>query len=155
MGVTGGSGGGLLTNEIVTTIHRFRAAITQRCVSDWAAMWYSSDFALFTPTWFRKPPFEDPRDFAARSPASRLADVTTPLMILHSEEDWRCPIGQGETMFRGLLQQGKTAVMVRFPGESHELSRSGKPSHRVQNQQHIRRWFDHWLQAKPAPEYGV
>jgi dipeptidyl aminopeptidase/acylaminoacyl peptidase len=45
--------------------------------------------------------------------------------------------------------------MVRFPGESHELSRSGAPSHRVQNQQHIRRWFDHWLQGKPAPEYGV
>jgi dipeptidyl aminopeptidase/acylaminoacyl peptidase len=155
MGVTGGSGGGLLTNEIVTTIHRFKAAITQRCVSDWSSMWYSSDFALFTPTWFRKPPFEDPQDFAARSPATRLADVNTPLMILHSEEDWRCPIGQGETMFRGLAVQRKPVVMVRFPGESHELSRSGAPSRRVQNQQHIRRWFDHWLQDKPAPEYGV
>ena len=75
--------------------------------------------------------------------------------MIHSEEDWRCPIGQGETMFRGLLQQGKTAVMVRFPGENHELSRSGAPSHRVQNQQHIRRWFDHWLQGKSAPEYGL
>jgi dipeptidyl aminopeptidase/acylaminoacyl peptidase len=155
MGVTGGSGGGLLTNEIITTIHRFRAAITQRCVSDWASMWASSDFALFTPTWFRKPPFEDPDDFARRSPASRLSTVTTPLMVLHSEEDWRCPIGQGEAMFRGLAVQKKPVVMVRFPGESHELSRSGAPSHRVQNQQHIRRWFDHWLQDKPAPEYGV
>jgi dipeptidyl aminopeptidase/acylaminoacyl peptidase len=46
-------------------------------------------------------------------------------------------------------------VMVRFPGENHELSRSGAPSRRVQNQQHIRRWFDHWLMGKPAPEYGV
>jgi dipeptidyl aminopeptidase/acylaminoacyl peptidase len=58
-------------------------------------------------------------------------------------------------MFRGLLQQGKTTVMVRFPGENHELSRSGAPSHRVQNQQHIRRWFDHWLLGRPAPEYGL
>ncbi len=153
MGVTGGSGGGLLTNEIVTRTDRFRAAITQRCVSDWAAMWYSSDFALFTPTWFRRAPYEDPAEFAERSPASRLANVKTPLMILHSEEDWRCPIGQGETMFRGLVHQRKPVVMVRFPGESHELSRSGVPSRRVQNQQHIRRWFDHWLQDKPAPEY--
>jgi len=118
-------------------------------------MWASSDFALFTPTWFRKPPFEDPEDYARRSPASRLAAVTTPLMVIHSEEDWRCPIGQGEAMFRGLAVQKKPVVMVRFPGESHELSRSGAPSHRVQNQQHIRRWFDHWLQDKPAPEYGV
>jgi dipeptidyl aminopeptidase/acylaminoacyl peptidase len=155
MGVTGGSGGGLLTNEIVTTIHRFKAAITQRCVSDWASMWYSSDFALFTPTWFERAPFEDPADFARRSPASRLSDVKTPLMVIHSEEDWRCPIGQGEAMFRGLAYQKKPVVMVRFPGESHELSRSGAPSHRVDNQRHIRRWFDRWLQDKPAPEYGV
>lgn len=155
MGVTGGSGGGLLTNWIVAKTDRFAAAVTQRCVSDWAAMWYSSDFALFTPTWFRKAPFEDPAEFAGRSPATFLANVKTPLMVIHSEEDWRCPIGQGEAMFRGLKVQGKPVVMVRFPGESHELSRSGVPSRRVQNQQHIRRWFDHWLMGKPAPEYGV
>jgi dipeptidyl aminopeptidase/acylaminoacyl peptidase len=154
MGVTGGSGGGLLTNWIVTKTNRFAAAITQRCVADWASMYYSSDFALFTPTWFRKAPFEDPQEYAERSPATYLANVETPLMVIHSEEDWRCPIGQGETMFRGLLQQRKPTVMVRFPGENHELSRSGVPSRRVQNQQHIRRWFDHWLQDKPAPEYG-
>ena len=155
MGVTGGSGGGLLTNWIVTKTNRFAAAITQRCVADWASMWYSSDFALFTPTWFRKAPFEDPQEFAERSPATYLARIETPLLIIHSEEDWRCPIGQGETMFRGLLKQHKVAVMVRFPGESHDLSRTGTPSRRVQNQQHIRRWFDHWLQDKPAPEYGL
>lgn len=155
MGVTGGSGGGLLTNWIVTQTGRFAAAITQRCVSDWASMYYSSDFALFMPTWFRKAPFQDPREFAERSPSSYLDRVTTPLMVIHAEEDWRCPIGQGETMFRGLLQQGKTTVMVRFPGENHELSRSGVPSRRVQNQQHIRRWFAHWLLGEAAPEYGM
>lgn len=155
MGVTGGSGGGLLTNWIVTRTNRFRAAVTQRCVADWASMYYSSDFALFTPTWFRRPPFEDPREYAGRSPAWDLAKVETPLMVIHSEEDWRTPIAQGEIMFRGLKQLRKPVVMVRFPGESHELSRSGAPSRRVQNQQHIRRWFDRWLKDVPAPEYGV
>jgi acylaminoacyl-peptidase len=76
-------------------------------------------------------------------------------MVIHSEEDWRTPIAQGEMMFRALKHLRKPTVMVRFPGESHELSRSGMPSRRVQNQQHIRRWFDHWLMGKPAPEYGV
>ena len=155
MGVTGGSGGGLLTNWIITRTDRFRAAITQRCVSDWSSMWYSSDFAMFTASWFRQAPFQDPKEFADRSPASFLDRIHTPLMVIHSEEDWRTPIAQGEVMFRGLLKLGKPTVMVRFPGENHELSRSGAPSRRVQNVQHIRRWFDHWLQGKPAPEYGV
>ena len=155
MGVTGGSGGGLLTNWIVCKTNRFAAAITQRCVADWSAMWSTCDFSLFQPFWFRGAPWEDPKDFAERSPVTHLANVETPLMVIHSEEDWRTPIGQGEAMFRGLLYQKKPTVMVRFPGENHELSRSGMPSHRVQNQQHIRRWFDHWLQGKPAAEYGV
>lgn len=155
MGVTGGSGGGLLTNWIVARTNRFRAAVTQRCVSDWASMYYSSDFALFTPSWFRRPPYEDPGEYADRSPVRDLGKIETPLMVIHSEEDWRTPIAQGEVMFRGLKQQRKPVVMVRFPGENHELSRSGAPSRRVQNQQHIRRWFDRWLRDVPAPEYGL
>lgn len=155
MGVTGGSGGGLLTNAIIVQHDRFRAAITQRCVSEWSSMWSSSDFAMFTPVWFRGAPHEVPDEFAAASPAWQLERVNTPLLVLHSEEDWRTPIGQGEIMFRGLKYLRKPVAMVRFPGESHELSRSGTPSRRVQNQQHIRRWFDHWLQGVPAPEYGV
>jgi dipeptidyl aminopeptidase/acylaminoacyl peptidase len=155
MGVTGGSGGGLLTNWIIARDHRFAAAITQRCVSDWAGMFYSCDFAMHQPFWFRGAPWEHPEDFARHSPMHDLARIETPLMVIHSEEDWRTPIAQGEIMFRGLHYQRKPVVMVRFPGENHELSRSGTPSRRVQNQQHIRRWFDHWLQDKPAPEYGV
>jgi dipeptidyl aminopeptidase/acylaminoacyl peptidase len=155
MGVTGGSGGGLLTNWIIAKTHRFAAAITQRCVSDWAGMFYSCDFAMFQPFWFRGAPWEHPDDFAKHSPMNYLTDIQTPLMVIHSEEDWRTPIAQGEVMFRGLLYQKKPVVMVRFPGENHELSRSGMPSRRVQNQQHIRRWFDHFLMDKPAPEYGV
>ncbi len=155
LGVTGGSGGGLLTNWLVVQTPRFKAAATQRCVADWASFYYSADFAMFTPFWFRKPPFEDPEEYRQRSPVAFAERITTPLMVIHSEEDWRTPIGQGEAMFRALKQQRKPTVMIRFPGESHELSRSGTPSRRVQNQEHIRRWFDHWLMGKPAPEYGV
>lgn len=153
LGVTGGSGGGLLTNWIITRTHRFAAAITQRCVADWAAMWASSDFALFSTHWFRKQPFEDPAEYAERSPATFAARIRTPLMVIHSEDDWRTPIHEGEVMFRALLQQRKTAVMVRFPGENHELSRSGMPSRRVQNQHHIRSWFDKYLLGKAVTEY--
>ncbi len=155
MGVTGGSGGGLLTNWIVTRTRRFAAAATQRCVADWATMWYSSDFTLYTQSWFKKAPFEDPQEFQERSPGHFLSKIETPLMVIHSEEDWRTPIGQGEIMFRGLKARRKPTVMIRFPGENHELSRSGTPSRRVQRLEHLVKWFDHWLMGKPAEEYGV
>jgi dipeptidyl aminopeptidase/acylaminoacyl peptidase len=155
LGITGGSGGGLLTNWIITRTPRFAAAITQRCVADWGSMTWSSDFPLFNPFWFRRQAHVDPQEYIDRSPVYGAERITTPLMVIHSEEDWRTPIGQGEAMFRALKVQRKPVVMVRFPGENHELSRSGAPSRRVQNQEHIRRWFDHWLMGRPAPEYGV
>ena len=155
LAVTGGSGGGLLTNWLIAQTDRFGAAVTQRCVADWANFYYSADFAMFTPFWFRGNPYENPEEFRERSPVTYATRINTPLMVIHSEEDWRTPIAQGEAMFRAMKQQKKVAVMVRFPGESHELSRSGAPSRRVQNQEHIRRWFDRWLLGKPAPEYGV
>jgi dipeptidyl aminopeptidase/acylaminoacyl peptidase len=149
----GGSGGGLLTNWTITQTPRFAAAITDRCVSEWMSFYYTTDFTLFRPTWFRKPPFEDPQESITRSPVTYVAKVTTPLMIIHSEEDWRAPINQGEAMFRALKQLHKTAVMVRFPGENHELSRSGTPSRRVQRLQHYHKWFDKWLMGKPIKDY--
>ena len=155
LGVTGGSGGGLLTNWLITQTDRFGSAITQRCVADWANFYYSADFAMFTPFWFKRSPFEDPEEYQARSPVMFADKITTPLMVIHSEEDWRTPIAQGETMFRTLKRLRKPTVMIRFPGESHELSRSGSPARRVENQQHIRRWLDRWLLGKPAPEYRV
>jgi dipeptidyl aminopeptidase/acylaminoacyl peptidase len=155
LGVTGGSGGGLLTNWCIIQNDRFAAALTERCVSDWAGMYYSSDFTLFTAIWFRKPPFEGLDEYLERSPIHFLSKIRTPLLVMHSEEDWRTPIGQGEVMFRGLKQQKKPVAMVRFPGENHELSRSGTPSRRVQRIRHMVRWFDHWLQNRTAPEFGV
>src|SRR5919109_752666 len=156
LGVTGGSGGGLLTDWAVGHTHRFAAAVSQRDVADWLGFWYSADFTLFRPSWFRSTPFRDPEEFLARSPVRYADSVTTPIMFILGDEDLRAPPNQGgEAMFRALKYLRKTAVMVRFPGESHELSRSGKPVHRVERLRHIVGWFDKYLQGKPVTAYDA
>ena len=156
LGVTGGSGGGLLTDWAVSHTHRFAAAVSQRDVADWLGFWYTADFTLFRPSWFRSTPFRDPQEFLARSPVRYADSVTTPLMFILGEEDLRAPPNQGgEAMFRALKYLHKTTVQVRFPGESHELSRSGKPVHRVERLQHILNWFDKYLLGKPITLYDV
>jgi dipeptidyl aminopeptidase/acylaminoacyl peptidase len=151
LGITGGSGGGVLTNWIVGHTDRFKAAVSQRSIADWTGFWYSADFTLFNRTWFRGAPWEDPADFVARSPITHVAKVTTPLMLIEGEADYRTPPGEGgEQMFRALKYLKRPVVMVRFPNESHELSRSGKPWHRIERLQHILSWFDKYLQGKPA-----
>jgi dipeptidyl aminopeptidase/acylaminoacyl peptidase len=146
LGVTGGSGGGLLTNWTVTQTSRFAAAVSQRSVADWLGFWYTADFTLFNPTWFRSYPFRDPEEFLARSPVRYAERITTPMMFVEGDADMRTPPGQGgEAMFRALKALKKTAVMVRFPGETHDLSRTGRPSHRVERLQHIVNWFDKYL----------
>jgi dipeptidyl aminopeptidase/acylaminoacyl peptidase len=151
MAVTGGSGGGLLTNWVVTQTTRFKAAVSQRDISDWSNFWYTADFTLFRPTWFRKPPFEDPQDFARRSPITYVSKIQTPLLFILGDEDWRTPpAAGGEELFRALKYLRKETVMVRFPGENHELSRSGRPWHRVERLQHIVGWFDKWIDARAS-----
>src|SRR6266852_3700902 len=87
LGVTGGSGGGLLTDWTVGHTHRFAAAVSQRDVADWLGFWYTADFTLFQPSWFRSTPFRDPQEFLARSPVRYADSVTTPLMFILGEED--------------------------------------------------------------------
>jgi dipeptidyl aminopeptidase/acylaminoacyl peptidase len=154
LGVTGGSGGGLLTNWVVTQTTRFKAAVSQRDISDWSNFWYTADFTLFRQTWFRKAPFEDPADFARRSPITHVAKIQTPLMFILGDEDWRTPpAAGGEELFRALKYLKKPTVMVRFPNENHELSRSGKPWHRIERLQHIVGWFDKWLMGRETSTY--
>jgi len=156
LGVTGGSGGGLLTNWTIGQTTRFAAAVSQRDIANWADWWYSADFTLFQPNWFKAPPFEDPEDYKARSPITYIKNVKTPLMLILGESDYRTPPGAGgEEMFRALKFRKIPTVMVRFPNESHELSRSGQPWHRVERLEHIVGWFDHWLMGVPKPEYEV
>jgi len=156
MGVTGGSGGGVLTNWTVTQTHRFAAAASQRSIADWSGFWYTADFTLFNPTWFRAAPWEDPKGFTQVSPITYIANVTTPLMLIEGEADMRTPPADGgEQMFRALKYLHKPTVMVRFPDETHELSRSGKPWHRVERLRHIVGWFDEYLQKIPTTVYDV
>jgi dipeptidyl aminopeptidase/acylaminoacyl peptidase len=154
LGVTGGSGGGLLTNWTITQTQRFKAAVSQRDIADWYGFWFTADFTLFQPTWFRKAPWEDPQDFAARSPITHIANVTTPLMLVNGDADYRTPPADGgEMMFRALKYRKIPTVMVRFPRETHELSRSGEPMHRVERLQHIVGWMDQWLMGKKNSAY--
>jgi dipeptidyl aminopeptidase/acylaminoacyl peptidase len=149
LGITGGSGGGVLTNWAITQTNRFAAAVSQRSIADWAGFWYTADFTLFQPTWFKGAPWEDPEDFARRSPITHVARVTTPLMLIEGEDDLRTPPSDGgEQMFRALKYLKRSVVMVRFPGETHELSRSGKPFHRLERLRHIVGWFEKHLQGK-------
>jgi dipeptidyl aminopeptidase/acylaminoacyl peptidase len=156
MGVTGGSGGGVLTNWTVGHTTRFAAAVSQRSIADWSGFWYTADFWLYMPTWFRAAPWEDPEDFARRSPITYVKNITTPMMFIEGEADYRTPPADGgEIMFRALKYRKIPTAMVRFPNESHELSRSGAPWHRVERLQHILNWFDKYLQDKPIKIYDV
>jgi len=156
LGVTGGSGGGVLTNWIVTRDHRFKAAVSQRSISDWTGFWYTADFVLFQPSWFKAAPWQDPKDFAARSAITFVGNVKTPLMLIEGEDDLRTPPSDGgEQMFRALKYLKVDTVMVRFPGETHDLSRTGKLSHRVERLRHLVGWFDKYIMGASKPEYDV
>ena len=155
LGVTGGSGGGLLTNWVIGHTDRFAAAVAQRDIASWSDWWYSADFTLFQASWFKAPPFDDPQDYINRSPITYIKNVHTPLMLVLGEADYRTPPGAGgEEMFRALKYLKRPVIMVRFPGESHELSRSGQPWHRVERLEHIVGWFDKYLEGIEKAEYG-
>jgi dipeptidyl aminopeptidase/acylaminoacyl peptidase len=156
LGVTGGSGGGVLTNWTIGHTTRFKAAVSQRSIADWRDFWYTADFTLFTTFWFRGAPWEQEADFKERSPITYVDKITTPLMLIEGESDFRTPPGAGgEQMFRALKYLKKPVVMVRFPGETHELSRSGKPVHRVERLQHIVAWFDKYLDGQDIHTYDI
>ncbi|HEU5327320.1 MAG TPA: S9 family peptidase, partial [Thermomicrobiales bacterium] len=147
MGVTGGSYGGYLTNWIIGQTDRFRAAVSGRSTSDRYSHYGHSDHGSFTGDWeFGGPPWERADHYRARSPLTYAPNVTTPLLLEHQENDLRCPLPQGEEFFTALKKLRRTDVqLLRFPGESHEMSRAGKPRHRVERLTRILDWFDRYL----------
>ncbi len=156
LGVTGGSGGGVLTDWTITHTDRFAAAVSQRDISNWASWWYTADFTLFQPTWFKAPPFEDPQDYTNRSAITFVKNIHTPVLFVLGEADYRTPQDSGgEQLFRALKYLKRPTAMVVFPRESHELSRSGEPWHRIERLDHIMNWFDKWMLGVPHPEYDV
>lgn len=156
MGVTGGSGGGLLTDWTVTQTNRFKAAVAQRDIADWSNWWYTADFTLFQPTWFEGAPFDKVEEFKKYSPITYITKVQTPMLFILGDADYRTPpTGGGEDFFRALKYRHIDTVMVRFPRESHELSRSGEPWHRVERLENIVNWFDKYLVGMPEPQYDI
>ncbi|GGA85669.1 S9 family peptidase [Ornithinibacillus halotolerans] len=146
LGVTGGSYGGFMTNWIVGQTNRFKAAVTQRSISNWLSFYGVSDIGYFFNKWQHGYDLlDDPKALWDISPLKYADKVETPLLILHSEQDYRCPIEQGEQLFVTLKHLKKEVEFVRFPGANHELSRSGKPELRVDRLNHICDWFDKYL----------
>ena len=146
MGVTGGSYGGYLTNWIIGQDQRFAAAVSGRSTSDRYSHYGHSDIGSFTGDWaFGGPPWERPEFYLARSPLTYVANVRTPLLLEHQENDLRCPVPQAEEFYTALKKLGREVQLVRFPDESHEMSRAGKPSHRVERLARIGAWFARWL----------
>lgn len=147
LGVTGGSYGGYMTNWIVTQTNRFRAAVTDRSISNWVSFWGVSDIGYYFAEWEVGGNVSDnPDKLWERSPLRHVSRVETPLLILHSERDFRCPIEQAEQLFVALKYHGKAPVrFVRFPDANHELSRNGDPRLRVERLRHISGWFEEYL----------
>ena len=147
LGVIGGSYGGYMTSWIVSHTDRFKAACSERAVNNMLSEFGSSDFGWFHRAYTGVWPFEDAEPYLAQSPTTYADRITTPLLILHSENDLRCNIEQGEHLFTILRLLGREVEFVRFPGESHELSRSGSPFHRVTRFEILIDWFGRHLGA--------
>ncbi len=146
LGVAGGSFGGFMTNWAIGHSDRFRAAVTMRCVSNLLSFFGTSDIGFtFLDMQFETEPWEDVGKLLKYSPITYVKEMVTPLLILHSEADFRCPIEQAEQLFISLKKLGRETEFVRFPDEDHNLSRNGKPAHRAERLRHILRWFDKYL----------
>ncbi len=146
MGVTGGSYGGYMTNWIIGHTDRFAAAVTQRSVSNLISMYGSSDFNwAFQYEFGDLPPWEDMDNYWRQSPIRYIGNAKTPTLVIHSEQDLRCAMEQGEQVFVALKRLGVATEMVRFPEEPHGLSRGGRTDRRVARLGHIARWFNRHL----------
>src|SRR5919198_1373286 len=150
LGVLGGSYGGFMTSWIVAHSNRFKAACSERAVNHLVSAYGSSDLFWAFAGQFGSFPYEDLDAWLDRSPAAHAEKIQTPLLIVHSENDLRCSIEQGEHLFITLRLAGKPVELVRFPGEGHELSRSGSPRHRVRRFEVLLDWFDRHLKTAAA-----
>jgi len=147
LGVIGGSYGGYMTSWIVSHTDRFKAAVSERAVNQLVSEWGSSDLGWDFKGYFGKFVFEDVDAYLSISPATYAERIHTPLLILHSERDLRCAVEQAEHLFVTLRLLKRPVELVRFPEESHELTRSGSPAHRVQRFQIVLEWFDRYLKG--------
>ena len=150
IGVTGGSYGGFMTNWIVGHTNRFKAAVTQRSISNWISFNGVSDIGFYFTEWEMKwsshqTPWTDIEKLWNHSPLKYVSAVETPLLILHGEDDLRCPIEQAEQLFVALRVLDKEVEFVRFPKSNHDLSRTGHPQLRVERYRYMTEWFERFV----------
>jgi dipeptidyl aminopeptidase/acylaminoacyl peptidase len=145
LGVIGGSYGGYMTSWIVGHTNRFKAAVSERAVNNLVSMFGSSDLFWVFERQFGGPMWDHMDAYIEKSPSTYAKSIETPVLVMHSEQDLRCSIEQGEHLFNLLRLLGKDVEMLRFPAESHELSRAGSPVHRVQRFEAILEWFGRYL----------
>lgn len=141
--VTGGSYGGFMTNWIIGHTDRFVCAASQRSISNWLSFYGVSDIGpYFAADQCAANPFTDPAKLWEHSPMRYAPNVKTPTLFIHSDEDYRCPLAEGLQMYTSLVEHGVPARLCMFHGENHELSRSGKPRHRIRRLTEITNWFE-------------
>lgn len=146
VGVTGGSYGGFMTNWIVGHTDRFKCAATQRSISNWISFYGTSDIGFyFADDQTAADPIEDTEKMWHQSPLKYARNVKTPLLFIHSDEDYRCPIEQGMQFFTYIKENGVDTRFVWLRGENHDLSRTGKPKARVKRLEEITNWMDKYL----------
>lgn len=146
LGVTGGSYGGFMTNWIIGHTNRFCAAATQRSIANWIGFAYTSDIGeIFANDQQDGNIWDDHDKLWWHSPLKYAKNVTTPTLFIHSNEDYRCPLSEGLQMYSALVASGVEARLCMFKGENHELSRSGKPKHRLKRLLEITNWMEHYL----------
>jgi dipeptidyl aminopeptidase/acylaminoacyl peptidase len=152
VGVMGGSYGGYLTTVLIGRTSRFVAAISERAFLDPISFVGSSDIGWAFPDQYLG---TDPDRLAAQSAMTGAGAITTPTLVVHSEEDWRCPLEQGARLYVELKRRGVPSELLLFPGEGHELSRSGRPRHRLARLEHVLRWWGRWLPTPQNPGTGT
>ena len=140
--VTGGSYGGFMTNWIVTQTNRFKSAATQRSYCNILSKTGSSDIGFYYTGWELDTDILNFKEMWQRSPLKYVENVKTPLLFIHSEEDYRCPISEAEQFYTYLKYLGQKTRFMRFPKSSHELSRNGIPSLRIERLEAIINWFE-------------
>jgi len=149
--LTGGSFGGFMAGWMVGHTDRFEAAVAQRGVFDLSSFYGSTDAFKLIEGDFDTTPNDDPDFLWDQSPVATAAEVDTPTLVIHAENDFRVPVNNGEMFYLLLRKAGVEARLVRYPREGHELSRSGEPGHVVDRIERIRRWFDGYSSRSDVP----
>jgi dipeptidyl aminopeptidase/acylaminoacyl peptidase len=148
VGMLGGSYGGYMATMLAGRHgERFRAICSERAVNNMISEEWSSDIGTVFRVEHGPNHLDDAEEYARMSPIRHVRDITVPMLIIHSEDDLRCPISQAEELFVAMRLLGKDVTFYRFPGESHELSRSGSPIHRAQRFEIILDFFARHLAA--------